>query len=467
MLFVELRFLAFFAVVFPVFWALRGNAWRKRWLLLASYVFYASWDWRFLSLIVFSTLIDYVGALEIARAGSQARRRAWLVVSLSLNLGLLGFFKYCNIFLESAVALARSLGAEAQPERLAIVLPVGISFYTFQSMSYTIDVYRGQLAARKSLTDFALFVAFFPQLVAGPIVRARDFLYQLDRAPAFRDVAVREALLLLLLGYVKKAVLSDNLAPFVDRYFAEPAAYQAASSWLALAFYSIQIYCDFSGYSDMAIALAALLGYRLRANFDAPYLSGNVTEFWRRWHMSLSSWLRDYLYIPLGGSRGSRLFGYRNLMVTMLLGGMWHGASWNFVIWGGLHGLALVAHKLWVERTAAWGSGLLRTLLGTGATCWWILLTWAFFRSPDLATAWVVLRGFVLLESAGPQALPASGGVVVALLGLAHWGMRRLQALEAWSALSPPRFGLAYGAAWSLAFACVPNAYRPFIYFQF
>ena len=467
MLFVELKFFAFFAVVFPVFWALRSNLWKKGWLLLASYVFYGSWDWRFLFLIFFSTVVDYVGGLGIEGAKSPARRRAWLMVSLGMNLGLLGFFKYFNFFVDSAVALAQVLGMQAHYERLAIVLPVGISFYTFQSMSYTIDVYRGVLRARRSFLDFALFLSFFTHLVAGPIVRAKDLLHQFDRAPVFAEVPLRSALLLFLLGFVKKAVVSDNLAPFVDQYFASPASYTASSSWLALAFYSVQIFCDFSGYTDMAIACAALLGYRLLANFDAPYLAGNITEFWRRWHMSLSRWLRDYLYVPLGGSRGSRLFHYRNLMLTMLLGGLWHGASWNFVIWGGLHGLALVVHKEWARCARGWPESGGRTLGGVALTYVWVLFTWIFFRAPDLPTALTVLKAFALHAASGARSLPASGFAIVGLLALAQWTLRRFRPSETWIELSPAGFGFAYGVAWAIAVACVPNAYRPFIYFQF
>ncbi|HSL81392.1 MAG TPA: MBOAT family O-acyltransferase, partial [Thermoanaerobaculia bacterium] len=352
MLFTEPVFFAFFAAVFAVAWLERSHARRKLWLLAASYLFYAGWDWRFLSLIAVSTLVDFGVGLGLARGGRPAARRTLLVASLAVNLGILAVFKYYGFFVESAVGLLSSLGLEPAARVPEIVLPVGISFYTFQTLSYTIDVYRGKLAPVRSLTDFALFVGFFPQLVAGPIVRAADFLPQLESPPRWRDVAFRRHLTLFLVGFVKKACVADNLAPFADRVFAAPEVYTALAIWTAVALYAVQIYCDFSGYTDMAIACAGLLGYRLARNFEFPYVASSAADFWRRWHVSLSTWLRDNRYIPLGGSRGSRLATHRNLLLTMLLGGLWHGAAWTFVAWGALHGLALAAHREWRRLVA-------------------------------------------------------------------------------------------------------------------
>ncbi len=468
MSFVELRFLFFFVVVFCVYWAVRSNAVRKLWLLAASYVFYGAWDWRFLSLLVLSTLIDYAAGLGIANARRDALRKRWLWLSIVGQLGLLGFFKYCDFFLESLIDLGAALGLSLHAPTLQIILPVGVSFYTFQSLSYTFDVYLRRLQPTRSLLDFALFVAFFPQLVAGPIVRARDFLHQLPEARRFDSVAVRPCLVLLLVGYFKKACVSDNLAPWVDRYFDDPLAYTALAAWTAVLFYAAQIYCDFSGYSDMAIALAGLLGYELRLNFDFPYLARSITEFWSRWHMSLSSWLKDYLYVPLGGNRGGTLFTYRNLMITMLLGGLWHGASWNFVIWGGLHGLALVAHKQWSRLTG------LRPrptpagrVVGTVLSFWWVCATWILFRAQDLPSAVTVLRSFVLLESPGAQELPQHALILFGGLALLHWAARRKALGPWWERLPAPAFAAAYGALFAAALSLVPLGYRPFIYFQF
>ncbi|NNE09943.1 MAG: MBOAT family protein, partial [Gemmatimonadetes bacterium] len=346
MIFTEFRFLAFFAVVLAVHWALPRNRPRKVWLLLASYAFYAAWDWRFLSLILGSTVLDYfVGRRLDGAALSEGARKRWVSLSVIGNLGILSAFKYFHFFADSALALLEALGFHADPLTIRIILPVGISFYTFQTMSYSLDVYRRKMRATHDILDLALFVGFFPQLVAGPIVRAREFIPQLARRRARSDVRFRPYLLLFLAGFFKKACVSDNIVGVVDRYFADPASYDALSTWIAVLLYTIQIYCDFSGYSDIAIATAGFLGYTLCENFAFPYFSGSIQDLWRRWHISLSSWLRDYLYIPLGGSRGGKLFRYRNLMLTMLLGGLWHGAAWTFVIWGAIHGALLVGQR--------------------------------------------------------------------------------------------------------------------------
>jgi len=410
-IFTEPRFLVFFAAVFAAYWSLDSRRAQKLLLLVASYVFYAAWDWRFLSLILVSTLIDYVAARRIDAAGEPAgparrRRRVWLLTSLTANLGLLGFFKYFGFFVDSAIELGAALGVELSRPALSIVLPVGISFYTFQTMSYTIDVYRGELAARRSLLDVALFVAFFPQLVAGPIVRARNFLPQLGERVPFASIAVRAHLLLFLAGFVKKACVSDSVSTVVDPFFADPVAFTAASAWLAVALYSVQIYCDFSGYSDMAIATAGLLGFDLGRNFEFPYLARNVREFWQRWHISLSTWLRDYLYIPLGGNRGSRLGTARNLLLTMTLGGLWHGAAWRFVLWGGLHGVALGSHREVARRAGAPPRPRLPLAAAVLLTFSWTSLLWIFFRATDLGSAFAILRSVLFFSSPGTAARP-------------------------------------------------------------
>lgn len=475
MLFVELRFFLFFAVVFGVHWALRGARARKLCLLGASYLFYGAWDWRFLSLILISTAVDYLAGRRMSCAIPDAARKRWLIASLVTNLGLLGVFKYFNFFAASFVDFAALLGFQVTHSTVHIVLPVGISFFTFQTMSYSIDVFHRKLDARKSVLDLALFVAFFPQLVAGPIVRARDFLPQLDRLRPLDKATVRPALVLFLVGFVKKACVSDNLAPFVDRYFDSPLAFDAASSWVAVLFYTVQIYCDFSGYSDMAIACAALLGYRLCDNFNAPYFAANITDFWRRWHMSLSSWLRDYLYIPLGGSRGlTKWFHYRNLMLTMLLGGLWHGASWNFVVWGGMHGLALVLHKEWSRLRPARSqleSGHSPSPLGyalsMALTFYWVMVAWIFFRAAGFEDAWTTVRAFVLFQGSGTSSLPLAGFTAFAALALLHAASYRRWFSRLWKHANTPMFAAFYGAAFAFAVACVPRDYRPFIYFQF
>ena len=467
MIFTEYRFLAFFAVVFLVHWGLRGERSRKGWLLLASYGFYAAWDWRFLSLIWVSTAVDYWVGLRLAKEVDGTLRRRLLGFSLAVNLGLLGVFKYFNFFAESLAALLDGLGIPWHPATLSIILPVGISFYTFQTLSYSIDIYRHRLQPTRDLLDLALFVAFFPQLVAGPIVRAREFLPQLDTARRFARVAVRPALVLFLVGFFKKACVSDNLAPFVDRYFANPELFTAASAWLAVLGYAIQIYCDFSGYTDMAIACARLLGYELTVNFNFPYFATDVRDFWRRWHISLSTWLRDYLYIPLGGNRGGPVRTQVNLMMTMLLGGLWHGAAWTFVIWGALHGLALAVHRGW-ERFAF---PLPRVVAGL-LTFYWVCVAWIFFRAQGLGEALDISRAFILWTDHGERVLEPRLVWIYAVLLVLH-----AAAALAVSEKSPLRapferlpdttFAVLYGAAAALVVALAPRHAEAFIYFQF
>ncbi len=468
MLFTEPVFLVFFAVVFAFSWIERSHRRRKLWLLAASYLFYAGWDWRFLSLIAASTLIDFAAALALRRARRPGARRALLLASVGLNLGLLGVFKYYGFFVESAAGLLSALGLAPAARVPEIVLPVGISFYTFQTLSYTIDVYRRELEPVRSLTDFALFVSFFPQRVAGPIVRAADFLPQLEAPPRWRDVAVRRHLTLFLIGFVKKGCIADNVAPFADRVFEAPETFTALAVWTAVVLYAAQIYCDFSGYSDMAIACAGLLGYRLAPNFAFPYLATGVADFWRRWHVSLSTWLRDYLYVPLGGSRGSRFATHRNLLLTMVLGGLWHGAAWTFVAWGALHGLALVAQREWrrlaAPRLPALPGG---RALAAAVTLHWVLLTWIFFRAQSFAGAATLARAFLLFESPGPRTLDPALLLLAALLLVLHRLSSGSRLEERAEALSAGAFAGLYGAAAAVSLFFVPLRAEPFVYFQF
>ena len=474
MLFTEFRFLLFFAVVYTVYWTLHSNRWRKVWLLATSYAFYGAWDWRFLSLIVGSTLVDYVVGLKIDRHRDvPALKRRWLALSLCANLGALAFFKYANFFADSAVGLFAWLGLPANEVTLNIVLPVGISFYTFQTLSYSLDIYAGKLRPRRSLLDLATFVAFFPQLVAGPIVRAADFLPQLDGLRSFSRVNVRSCLTLFLIGFFKKACISNNLAPIVDRYFAAPETYDALSSWIGVLSYTVQIYCDFSGYSDMAIACAGLLGYELCLNFNFPYFASNITDFWRRWHISLSTWLKDYLYIPLGGNRGNKLFAYRNLMITMVLGGLWHGAAWTFVVWGFLHGAALIVHKEWIalrKRIPKVASMLCRfgAIWGVLLTFYWVCITWIFFRADSFASAMAVLNAFVRWRSPGTERLSPSLLSAFILLAAIHWvASHRAVWTEAIAKVPAQAYAVGYAFIAALILAFMPIGQTPFIYFQF
>lgn len=477
MIFTEFRFFIFFAVVFAVYWALRSNGWRKAWILACSYAFYGAWDWRFLSLIIGSTLVDYIVGLNLVKTENPKVKRSWLMVSLAANLGALGFFKYANFFADSAVGFFGWANLPVNSVTLNIVLPVGISFYTFQTLSYSLDIYAGRLQPKKSLLDFATYVAFFPQLVAGPIVRAVDFLPQLEAARSFSQVNVRACLTLFMVGFFKKACVSDNLAPIVDRYFSAPDAYSALSSWIGVLSYTTQIYCDFSGYSDMAIACAGLLGYELCLNFDFPYFASSITDFWRRWHISLSTWLKDYLYIPLGGNRGSTLFTYRNLFITMVLGGLWHGAAWTFVAWGALHGGALIAHKEWskfsrsrmasAQAAGKKGGGRSVSPWAAIATFYWVCITWIFFRADSFATAMTVMRSFVTLRSPSTQQLSIGILGCLAVLALLHWLTARQVWTGAIAKLPNQLFAVGYGFAAALMLTLVPVGYTAFIYFQF
>ncbi|MFN4081423.1 MAG: MBOAT family O-acyltransferase [Saprospiraceae bacterium] len=359
---------------------------RVYWCIAFSLFFYyksSGWYWL---LLVVSVLIDFYAARAIESGRSQKRKRLYLVVSLIANLGLLGYFKYANYF---AGLIAALTGQTFSP--WDIFLPVGISFFTFQSMSYTIDVYRGQLKALDNIWDFGFYVSFFPQMVAGPIVRASDFLPQMRHAPFVSREDFGRGIYLFCIGLFKKAVISDYIsANFVDRVFLEPERYSGLENLLGVYGYAMQIYCDFSGYSDMAIGIGLLLGFRFPPNFNAPYRSRSVTEFWRRWHISLSTWLRDYLYISLGGNRGGAWRTYRNLMLTMLLGGLWHGAATRFILWGGLHGLALALER-WFRSVNPRAPGPLRQILGGLLTFHFVCLCWILFRAEDMAHAGAML----------------------------------------------------------------------------
>ncbi len=459
MLFTEFRFLFFFVLVFGVHWALRANGPRKLWLLACSYVFYGVWNWKLLGLILFSTVLDYVVALMLERERGPRARRAWLAASLIGNLGMLAVFKYYDFFVESAVEGLALLGIETTAQRLELVLPAGISFYTFQTLSYTIDVYRGQLTRVRSFTDFALFVAFFPQLVAGPIVRATTFLPQLVTKRRFADVAFRSHATLFLFGYVKKACVADNVAAIVDDAFAAPESFGPAGLWLALLLYAVQIYCDFSGYSDMAIATAGMLGYALPLNFDFPYLATSITQFWRRWHISLSTWFRDYLYLPLGGNRRGPLTTYRNLLVVFFLCGLWHGASWHFVVWGLFHGAFLVLERAskFEPRGAA---GQLYTLAV-------VTLAWVFFRAEDFGTALAYLGGLFGLGPAGAETIDPAWWGVLAGFAVVHVAMAKGAIERALVRVPDLAYSALYGVAWALTFPWAAVDYQPFIYFQF
>jgi D-alanyl-lipoteichoic acid acyltransferase DltB (MBOAT superfamily) len=390
MLFTELNFWIFFAVVALAYVLLPHKA-QNRMLLVASYVFYGAWDWRFLSLILISTMVDYVVGLRMETEIEDHRRRRLLWISLGVNLGMLGIFKYFGFFVDGFQAFLQTAGLQPDPVTLSIVLPVGISFYTFQTLSYTIDVYRREIPPERDFLDFALFVAFFPQLVAGPIERARNLLPNIEMPRVLSWENLRRGAVLCLLGLIKKVVIADGIAPSVDAIYGSPDPSRLDilfATWL----FAIQIYCDFSGYTDIARGVAKMLGFRLMRNFAQPYFAADPQEFWRRWHISLSTWLRDYLYISLGGNRGGRWRTYRNLMATMTLGGLWHGAAWNFVAWGVYQGTLLALHRALTGAHKRVGEGVSRSfgmwLLRIGSIVVFFQVVcygWLLFRAGSFA----------------------------------------------------------------------------------
>ncbi len=471
MLFVELRFFFFFALVFALAWLLPKNVQRKAVLTAASYVFYAAWDWRFLALIWFVTATCYLVGLRVGETSplTDAAKKVWIGLGVAVSLAVLGVFKYFNFFADSFADLAGLVGLPSGQVTLNLVLPVGISFYTFQAISYMVDVYRRDIKADRSLLDVSFYIAFFPQLVAGPIVRASNFVPQMETLRRWSDVDVKFCVTLFLIGLIKKSCISDNVAPYVDLIFASPADYNAMSIIAGVLLYGVQIYCDFSGYSDMAIATAGLLGYKFPPNFNSPYLAPNIQDFWRRWHISLSTWLRDYLYIPLGGNRRGNMRRDVNLMTTMLLGGLWHGASFNFVIWGGLHGAALAIERVWNNRVAARfpKMGAAGMILGVALTYYFVNFAWIFFRAATLEEAVQIAKVYLTLQSTGTQSLPDIVWPLMIGLAAIHYLANRYRLEDLFRSLRPVPLALAIGTAAAFAIAFTPTGYRPFVYFQF
>ena len=474
MIFNSLTFVVFFAAVLGAYWALRSWSARKNLLLGASYLFYGAWNPPFVLLLVLSTVVDYVAAARMAAATGPAARRAWLGVSLVANLGLLGYFKYGQFLVENFAALLQLAGITYVAPELGIILPVGISFYTFQTLSYTIDVYRGQLAPTRSFRDFALYVTFFPQLVAGPIVRAIDFLPQMASARVPQSGRLAWGLFLMTLGLFQKVVLADTLlSGAADKVFGALGPVATLDAWVGVLAFSGQIFFDFAGYSTCAIGAALCLGFSLNDNFRAPYAAVGFSDFWRRWHISLSTFLRDYLYIPLGGNRAGLARALLNLLIVMFLGGLWHGAAWTFVAWGVVHGLCLVIERLlkasfgearWTATPVAQAAlGLLTFAI--------VSLAWVFFRVSDFGAA---MRMFLALAGqlpvAGELVLPmreiAQVALVVGGLLAAHWTIRHVTLEQV--VTRTPRWALT--GAWSLMlFTLILNQGNghAFIYFQF
>jgi alginate O-acetyltransferase complex protein AlgI len=474
MLFCSFEFFVFFFVVFVLYWLTPWHRARVWLLLVASYYFYASWNNWLALLIVVSTAIDYIIARAIEASASGIRRKFLLCVSLTANLGLLAYFKYANFFLRSLEQALQAAGAGASLPILQIILPIGISFYTFEAINYVVDVYRGKIKAERNLAHFMLFILFFPHLVAGPIVRARDFLPQISRSKRWDWPRLHLGMQYFVLGLFKKIAIADRMALFADPVFANPEQYNGGAIWIGVLAYSFQVYCDFSGYSDMALGAAHMLGYKLAKNFDMPYLSANIAEFWQRWHISLSTWLRDYLFIPLGGNRGGRWKTCRNLIVTMTLGGLWHGANWPFVLFGFIHGCWLSGHRMfkeWCEPrpnlTDFLRSGPGR-VLRIAFTFLAFAATLVIFRSSSVSTAVAVFKGMIVPHAGmGTPLHNRSFWYLLTVVAAAH-ALGRNRLWQRWLHFAPaPVRGFSYALVLTVALVLSPEADRAFIYFQF
>ncbi len=469
MLFNQWSFLAFFVVVYGAYVSLMKYRRAQNVLLtVASYVFYAFWDWRFVSLLFASTVADYYIGLWLGDAKTERRKKLLVRVSVVLNLTFLGVFKYFNFFVSSFGSLLEAAGVHASLPALSVILPVGISFYTFMSLSYTIDVYRGDTKPARSFLDYALFVSYFPHLVAGPIVRDTVLLPQLQRERKITAEAFQSGALLVLIGLTRKFT-ADYLSEDVEAAFATPAAQSSLTLVVAVFMFALQIYGDFAGYTDIARGVSRMMGIELVRNFRHPYFATNITVFWRRWHMSLSSWLRDYLYIPLGGNRGSSWFGYRNLMLTMLLGGLWHGASWNFVIWGGLHGFALCVHKLWLRGKKVED----KPKLSVGAIASWALMmvwvcfAWIFFRAPTFDSAMGVISKILHFQGAPSMTVIKHCAVGLAVLLFIDIPQAKTGNETTWLKWPWPVRAVTYASLVLVAIILHTTRDVPFIYFQF
>ncbi|MCB9799495.1 MAG: MBOAT family protein [Candidatus Omnitrophica bacterium] len=475
MIFNSIQFLCFALVVLTVYHCLK-HKFQNIFLLFASYFFYGSWNWHFLALIFLSTCVDYVCGLSIAETQSEKKKKFFLVCSIVVNLGILGFFKYANFFTESLQAVLANFGWQIDAVTLNIVLPVGISFYTFQTMSYSIDVYRGEVKPCRDFLDFALFVSFFPQLVAGPIERASSLLPQIKHPRTLNENQFSEGLCLIVWGYFQKVFVADNLAILVTHVFEKPEAASGMQVLFALYAFAFQLFCDFSGYSDIARGISKCLGFELMVNFRTPYFSKGPAEFWRRWHISLSSWLRDYLYIPLGGNRGSWLKNARNIMITMTLGGLWHGAGLNFVLWGFYHGCIILLYRAVGEVCAPlkfvselkkmkW-FGFLQVIVFFHVFCLGLL----FFRVSEFSHIPILLKSLCFNFYFNPAFIRFYGTVFVFhiwLLLLIHAGLGREKEFFDLMRGHPFRRWCTFVLFYYLIFVFGEFGGDPFIYFQF
>lgn len=441
MFFNSLTFAAFLLIVFLLYWFIfnRKLRFQNIFVLLISYVFYGWWDWRFLTLIAFSTAVDFLLAISIEKSTIISKRKLWLTLSILTNLGLLGFFKYYNFFIENWIEAWASLGFTMSVETMSIILPVGISFYTFQTLSYTIDVYRKKMKPTKNVFDFAAYVAFFPQLVAGPIERASHLLPQFQKERTFNYEYAQSGLHLIIWGLFQKVVIADSCAVYANGIFNNYEQFNGLTLLTGAFYFAFQIYGDFAGYSNMAIGVARLLGFDLMRNFNYPYFARDIAEFWRRWHISLSTWFRDYLYIPLGGSRGTTGSKIRNVFIIFIVSGFWHGANWTFLAWGTVHALLFLPliltdkNRRYVENIAPEKLlPSLREFFQIITTFALVMFAWVFFRADTITDAMNYLRNIVVKFSFEIQYLPFERysieltGLIFAFIAI-EWVHRRFE----------------------------------------
>jgi alginate O-acetyltransferase complex protein AlgI len=458
----------------PVYYSL-SRVWQNAFLIVASYAFYSYWDYRFLVLIVITTVFNWYFSTAIHTSQKQATKKTWLIISLVLNLGVLGFFKYCNFFITTFIAAFQPFGFLPHVQILKLILPLGISFFTFKIMGCLIDVYRGRQAPA-DIMSFALFVSYFPEISAGPIGRAHAFLPQIDRKRTAAQEQIVAGLQLILLGYFKKKVIADGVAPYVDQLFTDTGQFMSLDLLCGMYLYTIQIYADFSGYTDIVRGISKLFGIEIMENFRQPYLSRNIREFWTRWHISLSSWLRDYLYIPLGGSHKGTGRTYANLLATMLLCGLWHGASWVFVAWGGIHGVYIAVNRLFRNSVGKPDSGgeegqsVIKSVVSVFITFHAVAFAWIFFRAPDFGTAWTYISSLLDMSRFG---YVSSSLIVVTLFYLVLTLVIDLPMYRAGRELlvtreTPWPWRAVVYALLILCISFLGETYvQPFIYFQF
>lgn len=471
MVFNSFAFVIFFAIVLALHSLPLNWTFRKVNLLIASYLFYAAWNPPFVILLWISTLVDWYAAQKLVHTETPIARRAWMLLSVVANLGMLAYFKYGNFLLDNFNTMMSTFGVSYHPPAMDIVLPVGISFYTFATMSYTLDVYLRRAAPARNFLDYALFVTFFPHLVAGPIMRPTELVPQFQTARRATADMLRFGLALMTLGMFQKIVLADTfLAKAAELVYDGKKIPGALDAWCATLAFGGQIFCDFAGYSTTAIGAAMCLGFAMPDNFRFPYAAIGFSDFWRRWHITLSAWLRDYVYIPLGGNRHGEARTYFALMTTMLLGGLWHGASWTFVVWGGLHGFYLALERVMKKAFNGYRPGQL-VLLALGIMTYILIhITWVFFRAHSFGEAWLVLSGMLGQNTKSTPILPTAQlvfvGVIVAGILAAHWSTRH-RTLEATVAEAPPMLVAAIWGLMVFAIVIAQGTGNAFIYFQF